>query len=194
MKLLDATDAFKSKVENIPSAQGRIDYLESYLDKNKDIPLPLLATIYESLGESYVKKGELNGAFFAKAGELWETAAVKNEQETDNNKFQRKAFKKALLNYNIASKYLEKKGEIPKALKLKEQADNLRIELKSYNGPIKTMTLIAVLVAFIASFSFLSSTTGFVIGSENVETNTFLGVIFALVGFFGAFLLIKWWR
>jgi hypothetical protein len=188
----------KKQVDSIVGSDAKRLYLEKYIRENTNIPLPLLAQIYEKLGKLHLAEKRERPWYFVKAAGIWEMDAILNEVKGKYEKhFRRVSLRNSIRNYKRAYRIHLKNGEWSEMNEIKNKQRIVERELRLSGGPAKTVSIFAVIAMFAFSFMFLSSwPTGFaVLDPVDYGQSTGAGIAFVILGIVGGvFVLWRWYR
>lgn len=190
MNKIESEKELKAKLVLLENEHERIKFLENFLKKSENLSLELIAFIYEELGALYCQTGKPKAHFYKKASSMWELLSTMGER---NAKSKKDILKRALEDCRIASSIYRKENSRAEFEELRVKENNLRKELRSYNSPVKTIIILAVMLCFIISFFLLSSPlTGLVLAPLDIEESANIGIIIGVLAIAGMIFIWKW--
>lgn len=172
----------------------KIFFLEDYLRESQKIEIEMIATIYETLGELHFKSGRPKGNFFQKAGSVWETAAVLDRSGREYELSKKGCFLRAEKNYKRALSIYRKEKYLTGIEEARRRIKTVKIELKNYGGPARTVSIFLTLSLLVLSFLMLSPRfTGRVITADAGEASI-VGLVLTILGVIGVVVVLVKWR
>ena len=182
-----------AEVKNLVGNNSRIAYVEEIISNKNELSRDIIAESYEMLAELYENSERFSGEIYKKAASEWEMIGISINREDASDGHRIDILKRAFRNYGKAYNAYRSMNNESSATEINARMMKLKDELRSNFGPFKTFSIAVVMLGFIISFFFLSSSfTGFVAAPFETEETTILGIVFVLLAIIGSFFVIKY--
>jgi hypothetical protein len=184
-----------AKLKTLEDDSEKINFLEEQIEKD-ELEQETKAVIYELLGDLYVKAEKPRGDLFEKAASAWEIFSVsKKEGEKETLSYKKDALKSALKDYEKAVSMYKRANEKALGEEAKVHVRYLKKEIGGMGGPVRTLSILGVVVIFLLSFFLLSPTpTGLVVSNVEKSDTTLVGFFLVIAGILGAVFVIWRWK
>jgi len=191
---LSSPEELNEKLKLFEDDIDRIDFLEKYIRNSSDIPLDLLASIYESLGSLHIQTGKPKGTFYQKAGSTWEMISVLKDGSKNVSVSKRNALKHAVKDYKKAYSIYKENNYLTGLSEAEDKIGEVKNELRNYGSPVRTISITVVIALFILSFFLISpQLTGYVTTADTGDASI-IGFVLVILGIVGVFFILKRWR